>query len=67
MLHSPDYSAFFTTSNRSPRALLLIKKDIAHTFKFLHQFSNPDSTIVATATNPPIHIASSYLPPTTPP
>jgi hypothetical protein len=30
---------------------------------FLHQFSNPDNAIVVTATNPPIHIASSYLPP----
>jgi hypothetical protein len=59
----PDYSAFFATSNRNPRAILLIKKDIADNFIFLHQFSNPENTIVATATNPPIHIASSYLPP----
>lgn len=29
----------------------------------LHQFSNPDNTKVVMATNPPIHIASSYLPP----
>jgi len=61
-----EYSAFFAISNRNPRASILIKKDIAHNFIFLHQFSNPDNTIVATATNPPIHIASSYLPPTTP-
>jgi hypothetical protein len=29
----------------------------------LHQFSNPDNLVVVTSTNPPIHIASSYLPP----
>jgi hypothetical protein len=57
----PEYSAFFAISNRNPRASILIKKDIAHNFIFLHQFSNPDNTIVATATNPPIHIASEPL------
>ena len=57
----PVYSAF-ATSNRNPRALVLIKKDIAHNFLFLHQFSNPDSTIVATATNPP-QPHSQLLPP----
>ena len=28
----------------------------------LHQFSNPNNTIVVTATYPQIHVASSYLP-----
>jgi hypothetical protein len=28
----------------------------------LHQFSDPDNTIVVTVTNPPVHIVSSYLP-----
>lgn len=62
-----EYSALFTTSNRNPRALILIKKDIAQNFLLLHQFLNSDNTIVATATNPPIHIACSYPLPTTPP
>ena len=30
----PEYSVFYTTSNRNPRALILIKKDIAHNFIF---------------------------------
>jgi len=59
----PDYLAFFAPSNKKPRASLLIKRDIAHNFMFLHQFSNPDNAIVVTDTNPPIHRASSYLPP----
>ena len=60
----PDYSALFAPSNKNPRASLLIKRDIVRNFMFLHQFSNPDNTIVVTATNPPpIHIARSYLPP----
>ena len=29
----------------------------------LHNFSNPDNVIVVTSTDPPIHTASSYLPP----
>ena len=59
----PDYSVFHMTSNRNSRALILIKKDIAHNFIFLYQYSNQDNTILATATNPPFYIASSYLPP----
>ena len=48
-----EYSVFYTTSNRNPRALILIKKDIAHNFIFLYQYSNEDNIIVATDTNPP--------------
>jgi hypothetical protein len=59
-----DDSAFSAPSNKNPRASLLIKRDIAHNFMLLHQFSDPDNTIVVTVTNPPIHIVSSYLPPT---
>jgi len=51
-----EYLAFFAPSNKNPRASLLIKRDIAHKFMFLHQFSNPDNAIVVTATNPPIHL-----------
>ena len=59
----PGYSAIFAHSNRNPTASLLIRRDIIHNIMFLHQFSNPDNTIVVTTTDPPIHIASSYLPP----
>jgi hypothetical protein len=41
---------------------MLIRRDIIHNIMFLHQFSNPDNTILVTTTNPPIHIDSSYLP-----
>lgn len=61
----PEYSVFYTTSNRNPRALILIKKDIAHNFIFLSQYSNQDNTIVATATNPPFTLPTPN-PPTTP-
>jgi hypothetical protein len=42
----PGYTAFLAPSNKNPRASLLIKRDIAHNFMLLHQFSNPDNTIV---------------------
>jgi hypothetical protein len=61
----PDYLAFFAPSDKNPRASLLIQRNTAHKFMFLHQFTNPDNATVVTATNPPIHIASSYHPPTT--
>jgi hypothetical protein len=60
---APDYSVFHMTSNRNSRALILIKKDIAHNFIFLYQYSNQDNTIVATATKPPLHCQ--LLPPPT--
>jgi len=57
------YLAFYVASPTDPRASLLIRREIAHNFMLLHNFSNPDNAIVVTPTNPPIHIASSYLPP----
>jgi hypothetical protein len=58
----PDYLSFHASSDTNPRAALLIRREIAHNFMLLHQFSNPDNVIVVTSTNPQIHIASSYLP-----
>jgi len=57
------YLAFYVSSSTDPRASLLIRREIAHNFMLLHNFSNPDNVIVVMSTNPPMHIASSYLPP----
>jgi hypothetical protein len=54
---------FHVSSDTNPRAALLIRREIAHNFKLLHQFSNPDNVIVVTSTSPQIHIANPYLPP----
>jgi hypothetical protein len=54
---------FHVSSDTNPRATLLIRREIAHKFMVLHQFSNPNNIIVVTSTNHQIHIASSYLPP----
>jgi hypothetical protein len=59
----PQYSAFYVSSLTDPRASLLIRRDIAHNFLLLHNFSNPDNIVVVLSSNPPIHIACSYLPP----
>jgi len=37
----PDYSAFFATSNRNPRASHLIKKDIVHNSYFFTDSRTP--------------------------
>jgi hypothetical protein len=56
------YMAFSVSSPTDHRASLLIRCEIAHNFMLLHNFSNPDNILVVTSTNPPIYIASSYLP-----
>ena len=57
------FAAYYVSSPTAPRAALLVRLEITHNFMLLHNFSNPDNTLVVTATSPPIYIASSYLPP----
>jgi hypothetical protein len=54
---------FYVSSPTDPRASLLIRREIAHNFLLLHNFSNPDNVVVVLSMKPPIHIACSYLPP----
>ena len=58
-----NYTSFHVNTNNDPRACILIRSEIAHNFTLLHQFSTSDSIILVTQSNPPIYIASSYLPP----
>jgi hypothetical protein len=52
----PGYLTFYVSSDTNPRASLLIRREIAHNFMLVHQFSNPDNIIVVAYTNPQIHI-----------
>lgn len=56
----PDFQTIYAHSNRNPRASLLIRRDMIHNIIFFHQYSDPYNTIVVT--DPPLYIASSYLP-----
>jgi hypothetical protein len=57
-----DYSAFYTSSHTNPRAALLIRREIAHNLRLLHQFANLENVFVVTSTNSPLHTACSYFP-----
>ena len=57
------YVAVYASCPTNPRASLIIRREIAHNFMLQHNFSNPYNVVVVTSTNPPIYIASSYLPP----
>ena len=62
----PNYTAFYAKGDTglNPRACLLVKNDIVHNFITIHNHSNPDNIIITTtSTNPPLYLASSYLPP----
>ena len=58
-----NYTPFYVNSNINTRACIYIKNDIAHNFLLMHNFSTPDNTILISSSNPPIYLASSYLPP----
>jgi hypothetical protein len=51
----PAFVAYYVSSPTAPRASLLIRREIAHNFMLLHNFSNPDNILVVTATSPPIY------------
>jgi hypothetical protein len=51
----PDYLTFHASSNTNPRVALLIRRELAHNFMLLHQFSNPDNVSVLLSTSPQIH------------
>jgi hypothetical protein len=54
---------FHVPSDSNPRVSLLIRREIAHNFLLLQQFSNSDNVIVVSSTNSQFYIASFYLPP----
>ena len=58
----PELQGILSFPHTHPRALLLIRTEIAQNF-VLHTFSNSDNVIIATAINPPLYLTSSYLPP----
>jgi hypothetical protein len=57
------FVVFYVSSPTDPRASLLIRREIAHNFILLHNFSNPDNILVVTSTSQPIYIVRCYLPP----
>ena len=59
----PNYIPFHVNSQVNSRACIYIRKDIAHNFLLMHNFSTPDNIILVSSSNPPLYIASSYLPP----
>ena len=59
----PNFITYFIPSNNNPRACILIRRNIAHKFVLLHNFSTPDNVIVVTTASSPNYIVSSYLPP----
>jgi hypothetical protein len=57
------YQSLHAPSDTNPRASILIRKEIAHNFILLQQYSNSDNTIALVTTDPQLYIASTYLPP----
>jgi len=62
-LTPPGYTIFQVPSETNPRASMLIRREIAHNFLLLQQYSNSDNVIVTVSTNPQLYLASSYLTP----